>query len=229
MDDLRQLQETHLAYVQNYTFADAAKYLRMPPSTVRYWAKGGSVTTPERRIHFEQVLQGPPRAALTFLDLTELMVVRELRERFNVSLRSIRKAQEYVRRQLDRPWYLYDLRVGGSDIFIAHIEPSLVVATRSGQMTFAGFIDDMLERVKADDKGLPHTIFPRLVEAHEPKPVQINPGISFGYPTIAGTGIKVRTIAARYDGGEEVKEIAEDYGLRQDQVLDAINFHVAAA
>jgi len=222
-------EETHVAFAQNYTFADAAKYLRMPRSTVRYWAKGGSVTKPERRMHFEQVLDGPPRAGLSFLDLTELMVVRELRERFNVSLGSIRKAQEYVRRELDMPWYLYDLRIGGSDIFIAHIEPSLVAANRSGQMTFKGFIDDMLERVMADDAGMPHTIYPRLVEAHEPKPVQINPGVSFGYPTVTGTGIKVRTIAARFDGGEEIEEIAEDYGLHRHQVLDAINFHVVAA
>jgi hypothetical protein len=35
------------AYVPNYSFADAARYIRMPASTVRYWAKGGTVTTPD--------------------------------------------------------------------------------------------------------------------------------------------------------------------------------------
>ncbi len=229
MDAGGHLLQKDLAYVPNYTFADGARYLRMPPSTVRYWAKGGTVTKTERRLHFEQVLHGPPRDRLTFLDLTELMIVRELRERFNVSLRAIRLAQTYVRQEFDRPWHLYDLRVWGSDIFIEHIAPTPVAATRSGQMAFAGFMNDMLERVQANEYGQPHTIFPRLHHAHEPKPVQINPGISFGYPTVTGTGIKVKTIAARFDAGEEVDEIADDYSLQPQQVMDAISFNVVAA
>ncbi len=46
--------------------------------------KGGSVTTADRSIHIEQVLAGPPRQALIFLYLTELLVVGELREAYNL-------------------------------------------------------------------------------------------------------------------------------------------------
>ena len=106
MAELAADQLAFRARLANYTFAEAARYVRMPASTVRYWAKGGSVTTADRRVHFEQVLAGPPREALTFLDLTELLVVRELRETFNLSLRTIRRAQSYVQRDFDRPWYL---------------------------------------------------------------------------------------------------------------------------
>lgn len=219
---------SYQAHLPNYSFAEASRYLRMPPSTVRYWAKGGTVTTPQRRVDFRQVLEGPPRQRLTFLDLTELVVVRDLRVRFNLSLGTIRRVQEYVRKELGQPWYLYDLRVRGRDIFIMHLEKVPVAATRSGQMAFANFLEDLLERVEADAAGVPSRIFPRLDGAHVPKPVQISPIVSFGYPTVAGTGIKTRTIASRYDAGEDIDFIARDYELPRESILDAIAFNTAA-
>lgn len=219
-----------LANVPNYTFAEAARYLRMPASTVRYWAKGGVVTRPDRpNIRFEQVLDGPPRQRLAFSDLTELLIVRELREKFNVTPRAIRRAQEYVRTTLKERWYLYHLAVYGREIFIEHIEPAPVAASRSGQMAFAGFLDDVLQRVEIDAAGVPTRIFPRIAYSHTPAPVQISPFVSFGIPTITDTGIKVRTVARRYDAGEELDAIAADYGLAIDVIEDAISFHVAAA
>lgn len=215
--------------VPNYSFAEAARYLRMPASTVRYWAKGGVVTRPDRpSLRFEQILDGPPRQRLTFADLAELLIVRELREQFNVTPRAIRRAQEYVRMTCDEPWFLYDLAVYGRDIFIEHIEPAPVAASRSGQMALAGFLDDVLQRVQID-AGAVSRIFPRVPYSHRPRPVQISPHVAFGHPTIAGTGIKVRTVAGRYDAGEELSEIASDYGLAIDLIEDAISFFVAAA
>jgi uncharacterized protein (DUF433 family) len=217
------------ARLANYTFAEAARYVRMPASTVRYWAKGGSVTNAERRIHFEQVLAGPPRQALTFLDLTELLVVRELRETFNLNLRTIRRAKAYVEDAFDRPWYLYELAVHGPDIFIEHIEAAPIAATRSGQLALAGFLDELLVRVRADDHGVPTDIFPRLAESSEPCPIRISPVVSFGSPTIRDTGIRTSTVASRYDAGEDIGDIARDYGISQELIADAIRFQVAAA
>ena len=217
------------AWVPNYALAEAARYLRIPASTVRYWAKGGTVTTPERRIHFEQVLVGPPRQRLTFLDLTELLVVRELRETFNVSLASIRKAQRFVQDAFEGPWFLYDLRVFGQDIFIQHIEPGPIAATRSGQMAFEGFLEEFLQRVRVDEHGIPSNIYPRVVDSANPLPVRISPVVAFGNPTISGTGIKTRTVSSRYDAGESLDDIARDYGISRALVADAIRFQVAAA
>lgn len=218
-----------LAHTPNYTFAEVARYLRMPPSTVRYWAKGGPVTKPSGRIHFDQVLHGPPRQRLSFNDLTELLVVRELRDRFNLRLGAIRSAQEYVRQELDRPWYLYQLGVLGSDIFIQNIDVAPVAATRSGQMAFEGLLDDLIQRVESDASGLASKIFPRVPSSHEPRPVQISPIVSFGDPTVAGTGIRTATIGARFDAGEELADIAADYDLPIELVEDAVAFGAIAA
>jgi len=229
MAELAADQLSFRARLANYTFAEAARYVRMPASTVRYWAKGGSVTTADRRVHFEQVLAGPPREALTFLDLTELLVVRELRETFNLSLRTIRRAQSYVQRDFDRPWYLYELGVHGGDIFISHIEATPIAATRSGQLALHGFLDELLLRVRADQHGTPTDIFPRLAESSEPRPVRISPVVSFGYPTIRDTGIRTSAVASRFDAGEEIDDIALDYGIAHGLIADAIRFQVVAA
>lgn len=218
-----------LTSVPIYTFAEAARYLRMPASTVRYWAKGGVVTRPDRSaLRFEQVLDGPPRQRLAFTDLAELLIVRELREQFNVAPRVIRRAQEYVRKTYGKPWYLYHLAVYGKDLFLQHIEDTPVAASRSGQMALAGFLDDVLQRVEIDS-GMVARIFPRVPYSHQLRPVQISPFVSFGQPTITGTGIKVRTVAARFDAGEELEAIASDYEVPIESVADAISFHVAAA
>jgi len=218
-----------LEHVANYTFAEAARYLRMPASTVRYWAKGGIVTRPDGpTIRFEQVLHGPPRQRLTFSDLAELLIVRELREQFNVSPRTIRRARAYVQETCDQPWYLFDLAVYGRDIFIEHLEPAPIAASRSGQMALTGFLDDVLQRVEVKS-GVLKRIFPRVLSSHTSRPVQISPFVAFGYPTMADTGVKVRTVALRYDAGEELDDIAADYGVPVTMVRDAISFHVAVA
>ena len=40
---------------------------------------------------------------------------------------------------------------------------------------------------------------------------------------------KVRAVAFRYDAGEELDDIATDYGVPVTMVKDAISFHVAVA
>jgi uncharacterized protein (DUF433 family) len=219
---------TALARTPNYSFADAGRYLRMPPSTVRAWAKGTVVTKPRGRVHFKQVLDGPPRAALTFVDLAELLMVRELRERFNVTLQAIRNAKAYTAREFGKPRYLFDLHVWGREIFVRQFAPTPVSISRSGQMALADFIDHLLQRVQVDEVGLPRVIFPRLTDAHSDRPIQISPAIAFGYPTIAGTAIRTATVTARYDAGESIEHIAWDHDLTPAQVKDAISFQVAA-
>ena len=50
----------------------------------------------------------------------------------------------------------------------------------------------------------------------------IDPRISFGYPTLRGTGIKTSVIVSRIDAGESVEEVAADYELDAGQVKSAV-------
>lgn len=220
-------REVNWSSLPSYSYAEAARYLRMPATTVRYWAKGGSVSRPTGESHFDQVLVDAPSSRLTFANLTELMIVRALRTNYNISLSAIRHAQEYASTALGKPLYLFELHAYGKDIFIRDLS-QVIAASRYGQVALKGFFDQLLTRVAFDDRQHPEFIFPEVPGASIPKPVQISPVVSFGAPTITGTGIQTAFITYRLDAGEEAEDIASGYGLAQSQILDAYKFHMVA-
>jgi excisionase family DNA binding protein len=58
--------------------------------------------------------------------------------------------------------------------------------------------------------------------AGDATPIMIDPHVSFGRPTIAGTGIPIAIVASRFRAGESVSAIAEDYRLPEASIHDAI-------
>lgn len=54
--------------------------------------------------------------------------------------------------------------------------------------------------------------------------ISVNPRVTFGAPTVAGTGIKARVIAYRVEAGETVAEVAEDYDIDEAAVRAAVKF-----
>ena len=56
----------------------------------------------------------------------------------------------------------------------------------------------------------------------------IDPRISFGRPTIAGSGISTQALISRIDAGETVDALAENYGLEAAQTHDAVLYERAA-
>ncbi len=68
--------------------------------------------------------------------------------------------------------------------------------------------------------------FNNLIEAHVLR--GFDPCISFGRPTISGTGVATRAVAARIDAGESPEEVGEDHGLSTAEVRDGMLFQLAA-
>jgi uncharacterized protein (DUF433 family) len=60
------------------------------------------------------------------------------------------------------------------------------------------------------------------LDLNEPKSIVIDPRRGFGQPVIAGTGIEARIVAERYRAGESITSLAKDYGVKLDQIEDAI-------
>ena len=56
--------------------------------------------------------------------------------------------------------------------------------------------------------------------------ITINPRVGFGRPTIRGTGIKVATVCGRWMAGETIPDIAEDYELREEQIIAAVYYQL---
>jgi len=52
--------------------------------------------------------------------------------------------------------------------------------------------------------------------------------VGFGKPVIAGTGISTAVIASRFNARESVPELAQEYGLTEAQIEEAIRWETRA-
>jgi uncharacterized protein (DUF433 family) len=86
-----------------------------------------------------------------------------------------------------------------------------------------------LERIEREPNGI-FQFFPFVRErsAKEPKLIVINPAIGFGKPVIAGTGISTAVIASRFNARESMPALAEEYGLEERQIEEAIRWETRA-
>lgn len=212
-----------------YSYAEAARIVGLPPTTVRYWLKGGVVTSLRPTGRFAPVLTADVTSGVSFQNLLELQILRVLRHDHRVPMESIRTAQRYASHEMgiERP-LLSEILVGGRDIFVRGVG-RLVSLNRSGQLAMAELLARFLHRVDFDEVGTPTRFFPVVPSTDERKSVQLSPRVRFGAPTLAGTGIATYVIASRVDEGEEVAAIAADYAVGARLVLDAVIFEAGRA
>jgi len=56
------------------------------------------------------------------------------------------------------------------------------------------------------------------------KGISIDPALCHGKPVIAGTRVLVSTILGALAGGDSRETVAEDYGLKDEQIRAALEF-----
>lgn len=89
---------------------------------------------------------------------------------------------------------------------------------------------DHLARVEWDEWQFPIRLYP-FISADVPtfeRPIGIDPAIAFGRPIVIRKGVGTSTIAERIDAGENITEVANDYGLSEAEVEQAILYERAA-
>lgn len=216
-----------------YTIGEAARYLHLSPATVRSWVKGRRYDRDDDAGFSEPVIPlpdpGDPR--LSFNNLVEIQVLRALRTDHRVSMPKVRTALAYAKEKfgIDRLLIREELLAIQGDFFLDRYG-QLVSLPRSGQLAMKKILQAHLRRVERDTEGLPVRFFPVVPgESLDAKPIFIDPSISYGKPVIASRGIATSVLVDRFDAGEAVEELAEDYGLRADEVEDAVLYERAAA
>jgi len=127
----------------------------------------------------------------------------------------------------------------GKDLFVKKIESEqgreqTINVSSWGQLGLAPILDLYLRRIERDEKGLPIKLYPiRMswpgdLNGEPPKVVVIDPAVSSGRPVVNGTGVMAEIIVGRFNTGEGIESIAEDYGLKQAQVEEVIRYAPAA-
>ena len=146
--------------------------------------------------------------------------------RLGVSLQRIRKARDYAAQVLkseypfaEHSWLteghhvLLELRETARETFANN----LIVADEQGQM---GWKDVIGERFHQFDygEGIALVWHPRGRE----NPVSIDPRVNFGAPTV--NGVPTWAIKGRWDAGEELADIQDDFNLSESEIKYGLKF-----
>lgn len=54
--------------------------------------------------------------------------------------------------------------------------------------------------------------------------ITVDPSVRFGKPVIKGTRVPADTIVARVASGMNIKEIAEEYGITEKDIYNALHY-----
>jgi uncharacterized protein (DUF433 family) len=200
-------------YVPNYEVGDAARYARVHSNTVSRWHKDTSLADREAR------------AKLSYLQLVELAVVAACREA-GMKLPDIRAARAYYAGAFNtkHPFATLKLKTDGVDLAL-DAGADLLIGNRGGQMAWKSFIGDRFKEFEYEG-GLAT----RWHVAGVSSPIVIDPRIEFGAPSVEG--VPTWAVRGRWEAGEAISDIADDFGLKNKQVIAALSFEgvdVAAA
>ena len=210
-----------------YSQREAAHIVGASPSTVRGWVapvpKGARVSEPVIRL---------PEAGdgrLSFYNVIEAFVLNLIRQE-RVSMTAVRSAVSHAERAMgiERLLIRKELRwESGGQLFWEELS-SLTNLDPSGQLAMRDLVSSYLRRVDWDDEtGLPRRFFPPVKMRAGSRGVAVDPRVSFGQPTVAGTGIGTAVVARRINAGEDLAAVADDYGVDVDRLVQAIVYETA--
>jgi uncharacterized protein (DUF433 family) len=212
-----------------YTLPEAARYLRMSANTLQTWVSGRSYPVAGGEKRWEGPIRRPrpgdPR--LSFLNLIEAHVLLALRKQYQVKMREVRTALDYAREELgvERILLSPELRVMKGNLFLRRLN-ELINVGRAGQGAFPEILEAYLDRIEWGGSGLPVRIFPLTRAGHlqAPKILAIDPQIAFGRPVVERKAIKTSVIAERFQAGESLIDLADDYDLEVFEVEEALRY-----
>jgi uncharacterized protein (DUF433 family) len=203
----------------------------VPSSTLATWTKGYVRDRDDRpSVIGEAVVTAFPAEgrgpSIPFIGLAEAMVLAALR-RSGVPMQRVRPAiaaleheigigHALASRQLytDGAEVLYDFNAEQVDVDVV---ASLVVV-RNGQRVFVDAIREQLQRIEFGADGYANLI-------HVPgyrSEVVCDPLRSFGRPIFVHGGTRVDDVISRFQTGDSIKELTEEFGVSFADIEDAL-------
>ncbi len=216
-----------------YSYRDASRYLDIPLATLRSWILGRTYPTKQGPKFFKPIFYLPAKniPLLSFTNLVESHVLNALRRKYQIDLKKVRRALLVLQKLTASKHPLADhtFETDGISLFIQQYG-QLINVTQDGQLGMRTVLESYLSRVEHDPAGQAARLYPFLkANGHrENKSVVIDPYVSFGKPVIAGTGVSTSIIYGRFNAGESVIYIADDYGRQPFEIEEAIRYESAA-
>jgi uncharacterized protein (DUF433 family)/DNA-binding transcriptional MerR regulator len=204
-----------------YGTVEAARYLRVPYQTLRYWIFQNPIIKPASA--------SPPR--LSFMNLLECHMISFMRSNHRITIPKVRAALQTLARIHTHKHPLVDqqFETDQVDLFIRELGDEVVNLCHGGQLVLKEILGVHLQRIVMDSTGI-YRFFPFIEERkeNEPKSITISPAVSFGKPVISGTGISTSIIASRFHARESVVALSKEYGRTVKEIEEAIRWESRA-
>lgn len=227
--------------IPRYGIKEAARCLAMSVATLDSWVNGRKYPTATGQKFFKPLIELAGPGTLSFYNLVEAHILLSTRKKHLVELPAIRRAIDYVRKTYPSPHPLLSetFLTDGKDLFVKKIvqttgEAQTINVSSWVQLGLGPILDFYLRRIQRDEKGWPMKLFPiRMnwagdLNSEPPRVVVIDPAVSSGRPVVTGTGVMAEVIVGRFNTGEGIGSIADDYGLEASQIEEVLRYAPAA-
>ncbi len=217
-----------------YGLSQTARHLKIPLATLRSWIKGRYYPVESGSRFFNPVLKLPDSKVplLSFFNLVEAHVLSGIRRSEKVPFAKVRRALAYLETAFPaaHPLADYQFQTDGVDLFVERLG-ELIAVSQAGQIGIKEVLKNYLRRIERDVELKPFKLYPFVrpaLQTAEPRPIVIDPLVSFGRPVIAGTGVPTEVIAERFQAGDSAAALARDYGITCEQVEAALSYEAPA-
>jgi uncharacterized protein (DUF433 family) len=212
-----------------FTLRETASYLGVPKSTIHEWSrppgrKRPLITCFPKRGH---------QATVPFIGFAEAYVLSTFR-RAGVPLQRIRPAVEVLSTTIGIEHALASQRLytDGAEVLYDYAatreEDELLelVVVRTGQHQFSEIVRDYLRRITYGDDGWACKV---QLPSYGRAGVIVDPRVAFGLPLVVHGGARVEDLIDRFVAGDDVADIADDFGVPPQEVEDVIRVATRAA
>jgi uncharacterized protein (DUF433 family) len=211
-----------------FSEVEAARLLRVPQGTLHYWLEGGT----RRGKQYRPIIREEPRGSrtVTWAEFVEAGLLRQYRRERNVPMAELRAVIDKLRAELNVPYPLAHEEpfVGAGRQLVREIQDDVgldpdffLVAIAREQLVLTSASAAFVERVRWNN-GIAAGWRPH---ADPESPVVIAPDQRFGKPMVHG--ISTEVLWEHDDAGEDIDEIADDYGLKPNDVRWALSYENA--
>jgi uncharacterized protein (DUF433 family) len=224
-----------------YTVAEASRYLGVSDSTFRSWAKGYDRRFADRNdVHGKPIVTTVPSqqrrsASIPFVGLAEGLVLAGIRKS-GVPLQRVRPAVDRLQTEFGLDYVLASKRLYadgaevlwdfGQDDSDEREAVMRLVVVRKGQYVFTEIIQQYLRRIDFASDGYAGLI---RLPSYEHAQVVASPRRGFGQPVFERGGARVEDALALFWAGESLATVAEEYGVPEVQLEDALRVASRAA
>lgn len=205
-----------------FTLRETAAYLGVPKSTIQHWAsapEGGNAL-------ITRFASGSRDATVPFIGFAEAYVLSAFR-RAGLPLQRIRPAVEALastigiehalashRLYTDGAEVLYDYASEQADeVFLE------LFVVRTQQRQFSEVVRGYLRCVTYATDGWAAAV---RLPVYRHAEVVVDPRVGFGLPLLVHGGARVEDLIDRFQAGDGVADIAEDFGVPEKEVEDVV-------